>query len=127
MNVAVSYNQAVRRHFADPLHAGDLQGTYERTLVADVSNSNKGAHIVMEAGIRDGVIADMAFRVWGCPHLIAALESACTRLVGQPLANLENYDSADIMQELSIPPDKMGRILLLEDALATLWAQYGSA
>jgi NifU-like protein involved in Fe-S cluster formation len=127
MNVAVSYNEAVRRHFADPLHAGDLQGTFERTLVADVSDSDKGAHIVMVAGIRDDVIARMAFRAWGCPHLIAALESACERLVGQPVASLENYDSADITQELSVPPEKMGRILLLEDALATLWARYGSA
>jgi len=95
-------------------------------LVADVSESGNGAHIVMSAGIRGGTIAQMAYRVRGCPHLIAALELVCTRLDKQPVASLENFDSADITQELSIPAEKTGRILLLEDALATLWAQYAS-
>jgi len=126
VNTPTAYNEAVRRHFADPQHTGDLQEDYEQTLVADVSESLSGAHIVMSAGIRGGTIARMAYRVRGCPHLIAALELVCTTLQGQPLARLENFDSADITQELSIPAEKTGRILLLEDALATLWAQYAS-
>jgi NifU-like protein involved in Fe-S cluster formation len=82
MNVSVSYNEAVRRHFADPQHAGDLRGAFEGTLAADVSDSDKGAQVIITAGIRDGNIAEIRFRVWGCPHLIAALESAC-RLPGR--------------------------------------------
>ncbi len=127
MNAASSYNDAVRRHFTDPQHAGDLQGASDQTLAADVSDSDHGAHIVIEAGIRDDTIGEMAFRVWGCPHLIAALELVCGRLVDQPVASLENFDLADITQELGIPAEKMGRILLLEDALATLWAEGGGA
>jgi NifU-like protein involved in Fe-S cluster formation len=123
---SASYNEAVRRHFADPEHGGELQGDYERTLVADVSESDNGAHIVLSAGIRGGTIARMAYRVWGCPHLIAALERLCTILENRPLNGLENFDSADITQKLSIPIEKSGRILLLEDALATLWAQRAS-
>ena len=96
-------------------------------LNADVAESDTGAHIVMSAGIRDGTIAAMAFRVWGCPHLIAALELACRKLVEQPAASLENFDLADITRELSVPAEKIGRILLLEDALATLWAQHAGA
>jgi NifU-like protein involved in Fe-S cluster formation len=127
VNVAVSYNDAVRQHFASPQHAGDLQGRFERTLVAEVSDSGKGARIVVAAGIGGGVIVEMAFRVWGCPHLIAALDSACALLVGQPVGSLENCELADITRELSVPAEKMGRILLLKDALVALWAQHGSA
>ena len=127
MSALVSYNEIVRRHFADPRHAGELRGEFERTLIADVSDSDKGAHVVMAAGVCDDIIAGMAFRVWGCPHLIAALELACNLLVSEPAASLENYELADITQELSVPAEKTGRILLLEDALTTLWAQYGSA
>lgn len=126
MNAAVSYNEALRRRFADPQHAGDLRAAYERTLNAEVSDSDKGAHLVMAAGIRDDSIAEITFRAWGCPHLIAALEAVCEHLEGQPAASLENCDLADITQELSVPAEKMGRILLVEDALATLWAQHGS-
>jgi len=127
MTATSSYNRAVRRHFADPQHGGKLQDDYELTLVADVSESEHGAHIVISAGIRGGVIARMVYRVWGCPHLIAALECVCTTFEGQPVAGLEIFDSADITQELSVPVEKTGRILLLEDALATLWAQCAGA
>jgi NifU-like protein involved in Fe-S cluster formation len=96
-------------------------------LNADVADSGHGAHIVLKAGIRDGTIGEMAFRVWGCPHLIAALELVCERLVEQSVASLENYELADITQELGIPAEKMGRILLLEDALAMLWAEGDGA
>lgn len=119
-----SYNRALRRYFADPQHAGDLQGDFELTLVAEVSESDNGAHFVISAGIRGGIIAAMAYRVWGCPHLIAALERVCATFEGQPVAGIEKFDSADITQEMSVPVEKTGRILLLEDALATLWAQY---
>lgn len=121
----VSYNQAVRRHFADPLHAGELRGSFDRTLEADVSDAGDGTRIVVTAGIRDGTIAAMAFRVRGCPHLIAALDRTCELLQGQPVANLEKWDLSNISRELSIPTDKAGRVLLMEDALAELWAQYG--
>ncbi len=127
MNVPASYNEVVRRHFTDPQHAGDLQRQFDTMLNADVADSDNGIHIVINAGIRTGIIGEMAFRVLGCPHLIAALELVCERLAEQPVASLENYDLADITQELCIPAEKMGRILLLEDALATLWAEGGSA
>lgn len=123
----MSYNEAVRRRFTDPRHAGDLQRQYDIVLNAEVADSDNGMHIFMAAGIRDDNIAELAFRVWGCPHLIASLEATCERLPGQPAASLENYDLADITQQLSVPAEKMGRILLLQDALAMLWAQYASA
>ncbi len=127
MNTIASYNEAVRRIFADPAHAGDLRGEYDLNLVADVAESASGARITLAAGIRGGIIAGMAFRVLGCPHLIAALEIVCTALEEKPVVGLENFDSADITQQLSVPVEKSGRILLLDDALATLWAQYADA
>lgn len=127
MNPSVSYNEAVRRHFTEPRHAGDLPDSFDRTLSADVSDSDEGARIVMSAGIRGDTIAGAAFRAWGCPYLIAAVDLACEGLAGQPVKSLENHDLAHITQELSVPAEKRGRILLLEDALATLWAQYTGA
>ena len=57
MNATAAYNEAVRRHFADPQHAGKLQKDHDLTLVADVSESAEGAHIVMSVGIRGDTIA----------------------------------------------------------------------
>lgn len=127
MSAATIYNDAVRACFADPAHAGDLRGSFDQTLIADVSESEGGAQVALAAGIRAGNIAEVAYRAWGCPHLIAALELACRTLVNRPVECLENFDSADITQELAVPTEKTGRILLVEDALAMLWAQIAGA
>ena len=124
-----SYNVQVRRNFANPAHAGELPGQYALTLTADVSESDTGTRtrVTLVAGVQAGVVAALAYRVWGCPHLIAALELVCTGLEGLPIGSLKNFALADITQELCIPVEKSSRILLLEDALAALWAQYASA
>ncbi len=127
MNSGVSYNEAVRRHFSEPRNAGELADSFDRILNADVSDSDNGVRIVLSAGIRDAVITGVAFRAWGCPHLIAAVDLACEQLAGQPATSLENHDLAHITGELAVPAEKAGRILLLEDALAILWAQYAGA
>lgn len=120
----VSYNEAVRRRFARPRHTGDLDGSFEQTLEAEVAEAGNGARIALAAGIRGGTIAAMTFRAWGCPHLIATLDRACEMLQGQPVSNLEKCDLSNITVELAVPTEKAGRVLLVEDALATLWAQY---
>lgn len=127
MNGSTTYNEAVRAYFASPAHAGDLEGSFDQTIAADVAASENGVQVVLAAGIRAGSIAGMAYRAWGCPHLIAALELVCETLVNQPAAALEKFDSADITQNLAVPTEKSGRILLVEDALATLWAQVAGA
>jgi len=127
MSETVSYNDAVRGLFFRPAHAGDLQDRHAVSLSAEVSESGNGAHIVLAAGIDDGTISALAYRVRGCPHLIAALELLCMKLADQPVAALEKPAIADITQELCVPVEKSGRILLLEDAVAMLWAQFAAA
>lgn len=121
------YNEVVRAYFANPAHAGDLQGSFDQAITADVSESEGGAQVVLAAGIQAGSIAEMAYRAWGCPHLIAALELVCETMVNQPVEALEKFDSADITHNLAVPTEKSGRILLVEDALAALWAQVAGA
>jgi len=38
--------------------------------------------------------------------------------------SLQHFDVNGMMQQLSIPVEKTGRLLLLEDALQSLWQQY---
>jgi NifU-like protein involved in Fe-S cluster formation len=82
------YNQAVRQYFSNTAHAGDLPGDYELELKADVAESEHGARIQLQAGIQRGALSALAYRVWGCPHLVAALELLCVKLEGQPIAGI---------------------------------------
>ena len=118
------YNEAVRACFENPDHAGDLQGDYALILAAEAAESEQGARVVLSAGIADGMIAEMRFRVWGCPHLVAAAETLCRDREKGPVSGLSQFDANGMMQQLSVPATKTGKMLLLEDVLKLLWAQY---
>lgn len=108
------YSPDVRRLFAGPAHAGDLDGAVR------VRHDDQGIRLQLDATSRDGVLTALRFRAWGCPHLIAAAEAACAALEGQPAAALLEFTASDLMENLHIPVVKSGRILVLEDALRLL-------
>lgn len=117
------YNDEVRARFANPVHAGDLQGSYPETRAADMAESAHGARIVLFAGLDDGKIAALRFRAWGCPHLVAAAELYCSDKEGQEIKELSRLDVNEYMDRLSVPIEKTGRILLLESAAKSLAAR----
>jgi NifU-like protein len=78
--------------------------------------------------VADGRIREARYEARGCPHVIAAAELAAEALEGQPAAG-PRLDIAAIRCAIDAPPDKLGRLLLLEDAMcatALLVAPRGS-
>ena len=118
------YYETVREYFRSSEHAGDLGRDYPQMLESTVTESRQGAQIVLAAGIEDGIVREMRFRVWGCPHLIAATAWLCAQLESGPVAAMQDFPLQEIMRQLSVPVEKTGRILLLEDALKSLETQY---
>jgi len=108
------YSSLVRQYFAAAAHAGDLNDAE----TADVEE--QGVRIRLAATHVNGKILALAFRAWGCPHVIAACEGFCAEFEGKPVASLGEFRAADIMQKLSVPVEKTGRILVLEDAVRSL-------
>ena len=108
------YSAAVRELFTEPDHAGEVEGGVTARV------DEQGVRVQLSALVEGGVIAEMRFRAWGCPHLIAAAEWACGDSEGQPVAALEDFQIAPIMENLTIPTEKTGRILVLEDAVRSL-------
>jgi NifU-like protein involved in Fe-S cluster formation len=120
-----SYNSLVRALFRNPRHATDNRAIKGCQHEARVCDSGSGAKIVLRAITDKGVLSSLRFRVFGCPHLIAAAESSCERFEGGPVNDLSNFDVPHLMETLGIPVEKMGRILLLEDAIRSLCSQIG--
>ena len=108
------YNPSVRALFGQPAHTGRAVGG-RRTLVED-----QGVRVELSAVADRGVIVQMRFRAWGCPHLIAAAEWLCGHYEGKALPDLEKFPFGPIMDNLAIPTEKTGRILVLEDAVRSL-------
>jgi len=108
------YSTRVRELFAMTPHAGDVVGAKA------VSISDQDVRIRLSAGVEDGIVTAMRFRARGCPHLIAGAEAACAALEGHAVAGVPMWTSADLMQDLPVPVEKTGRILVLEDAVRSL-------
>jgi len=108
------YNRAVRAYFADTEHRGDVRdgavGYFE----------DQGMRVRLSAEVVGGTITRLAFRAWGCPHVIAAAEAVCRQFEGRSVAELEQFTSGQIMRDLAVPVEKTGRILVLEDTVRSL-------
>jgi NifU-like protein involved in Fe-S cluster formation len=119
------YSQPVLSYFArPPLSAG---GSY----VGRAGREAQGAVIAISTDLRAGTLHNMAFRTWGCPHIIAACACLTERLAGQPVEVLEPeslaQELARVSKYLDIPAEKAGKILILMDALWELRAVLAAA
>ena len=112
------YSTTVRELFDAPAHAGDLDGGKSVRL------HEQDVRLVLAAASIEGRISAMRFRAWGCPHVIAACEAACAELEGRPVDALLEFSGNDLMENLPVPAEKTGRILVLEDAVRSLGLQF---
>lgn len=108
------YSPEVRALFADPAHAGAIDDA------CCVELDDQGLRIALYATVEDGTITALGFLAWGCPHLIAAAEAFCRDYEGRDPGQLLEFSSSGLMQSLSVPVEKTGRILVLEDAVRSL-------
>lgn len=113
------YGARVRAYFAAPAHAGALEGA-QFVLVDD-----QGVRLQLSATVDGGIVSAMRFRAWGCPHTIAVAEAACAVLEGRPVADLLEFSVRGLMEELAVPVEKTGRILVVEDAVRSLGRRFG--
>ena len=115
------YSEEVRQLFADPAHGGELDDAMS------VQRDDQGVRVRLALQHEGDVVRGLRFRAWGCPHLIAACEAFCRGYEGRPVNDLEGFEATEIMRNLSIPVEKTGRILVLEDAVRSLGRSIGDS
>jgi NifU-like protein involved in Fe-S cluster formation len=62
-------------------------------------------------------IQAISFQSFGCPHTIAAAAWVALRARGLTLADVERTAWLEVERALGVPPEKRGRLLIVEDAL----------
>lgn len=81
----------------------------------DAHDPLTGTRVRFHLRVRDGRIEDARYEVRGCPHTIAAAATVAERLVGQRI-DAPQPDLARVAEELGAPPEKLGRLFVIEDA-----------
>lgn len=117
-----AYSDRVRALFAAAAHAGPLPPGPGVERRAEAVALERGAWVELALRLDRGTVIAARYRAWGCPHLLAACELAVQRLEGGPPAVAASLSAAGLAAELGAPPHKLGRLLVLEDALHALAA-----
>jgi cysteine desulfurase len=79
-------------------------------------------HLTIEAGI----VRSARFKAYGCPHTLAVMEWLTRRLPGRTRDDGPPGTPAGWTEELSVPVEKLGRLLVIEDALLACFARWPS-
>ncbi len=133
MNLTDPLGSCVRALFSDLAHAGELEeppapgdGSGTRVLMGEAGRESEGTRVRFTLRVGAGRVLDVRYRVYGCPHTLATCEWLARVLPGQSVAALQGGEAAapgapgsplDWATRLKVPAPKLGRLLVVEDAL----------
>jgi cysteine desulfurase len=78
-----------------------------------------GTAVLFELKIAGGSVKSTRFTAYGCPHTLAVVAWLCEVLEGAPLVAGVPGTPADWAAKFAVPTEKLGRLLIVEDALRT--------
>jgi nitrogen fixation NifU-like protein len=123
------YSPLVVEHFQQPRNIGRFASAPD-VIAASAGDPEQGVRFDLSARVRDERVAAMRFEVYGCPHCIAAASLLSERLTGATREQLRQWSWRGTAEDLEFPPEKRGRLLVLEDAvhaLAEEWQRRGAS
>lgn len=82
-----------------------------------------GAEIAIELDIAGEHVKSARFTAYGCPHTLAVTAWLCEVLAGARVADGPPGTPADWARQFEVPTEKLGRLLIVEDAMRA--ALYG--
>jgi len=77
----------------------------------------EGTEIRFELEIHEGIVKSARFSAYGCPHTLAVTAWLCEELEGAPIEVGVPGTPADWAARFDVPTEKLGRLLIVEDAV----------
>ena len=114
----MDYSSEVRQRFVSPYGAGELLGDTPGVVSGEAEDRTLNVRVRFQVQLLDGVIHCTRFQAFGCPHTVAAASWAAEWLEGEPADALQELDIRRLANRLEVPVEKLGKLLLIEDALA---------
>jgi NifU-like protein involved in Fe-S cluster formation len=74
-------------------------------------------HVRVHLAVEGGRILDFRWEARGCPYTLALLGRLAGRLPGAPLDEARSLPLRDLAAELGAPTGKLGRFLVVQDAM----------
>jgi cysteine desulfurase len=74
--------------------------------------------------VRDDTVIEARFQALGCPHTLATASWLALQLAGRKRSRAQPGSPQDWARTLAVPVEKLGRLLLIEDALHAALQQW---
>ena len=120
----MDYSQKVADYFARPRNVGVPAGDPAELFSGEAGIREHGVQVVFSMRVVDRQIAEIRFQAFACPHTIAACSLATERLEGAPVEALLDVSPDALAVALEVPVEKMGRMLVVQDALRKCFAAW---
>ncbi|MCC7463049.1 MAG: iron-sulfur cluster assembly scaffold protein [Gammaproteobacteria bacterium] len=119
-------SESIRSRFDSLAGAGRLAGGPGRVLSGQAGSRAQGTEVRFDWRVEAGRILEARFLAYGCPYTLAVCDWLVAQLAGRDRNAPWPGDPEAWAGALGVPLERLGRLLVVEDALkATLRAWNG--
>lgn len=118
----MEYTSEVRRRLGCPSCLGVLASA-AGSVSATAEDRSLNVWVRVQVEVDAETLAAARYDAYGCPHFLAGADWIVERLAGRPVAALTELAAADAVAALDVPTEKLGKLLVVEDALAACAAK----
>ncbi len=116
------YVDKVLKRFQKPKFAGELKGA---DAIGEVGNVRCGDIMRIYIKVKEGKIADIRFKTYGCVAAIVSSDYLCEMVKGKSLEEAEKITAQDVVKRIGeIPLVKVHCSVLAQDALKKAIGEY---
>ena len=120
----MDYSLEVQQRFHSPQGAGEFAEGTPGLATGEAEDRTLNVWVRIQVQVVGTVIRSVQFRVFGCPHMLAAAGWVAEALQGRESDALRELDMHEIRKTLDAPLEKLGKLLVLEDALQVCWQAH---
>jgi NifU-like protein involved in Fe-S cluster formation len=110
----MNYSGLTRSYFETAPHAGELTGP--GVFRGAAGSLAQGTWVQFDLQINAGAVSAAKFLAFACPHTIAVAAWLAEQAVGWQLQPVLPESVRALRDRFSVPIEKMGRLLIIEDA-----------
>lgn len=120
----MDYSLEVQQRFHSPQGAGEFAEGTRGLATGEAEDRTLNVWVRVQVQVVGTVIRSVRFLVFGCPHMLAAAGWVAEALQGRESNALRELDMHEIRKTLDAPLEKLGKLLVLEDALRACWLAH---
>ena len=117
----MDYSSEVQQRFLSPEGAGEYPEGTLGVATGQAEDRTLNVWVRVQVHFSGTAICSVRFQVFGCPHIVAAAGWVAEILPGQTRDALRELDMHELRKTLDAPLEKLGKLLVLEDALHACW------